>query len=63
MKLTLISLPLPWREGIKGRGITPTLTVRLSSRPKPSPVKGEGILDGKVFYEENHLGYWRQPKR
>ncbi|MGD8693609.1 MAG: hypothetical protein PVI74_07135 [Syntrophobacterales bacterium] len=23
---------------------TPTLTVRLSSRPKPSPVKGEGMM-------------------
>jgi hypothetical protein len=28
-------LPLPWREGIKGRGTPP---------PYPSPVKGEGII-------------------
>ena len=30
-------LPLPY-------SFTPTLTVRLSSRPKPSPVKGEGNI-------------------
>ncbi len=42
-------IPLPWREGMKGRGIDNVLEILNSSpSPRPSPVEGEGFL---AFYD------------
>ena len=44
-RLSHNSLPLPWREGIKGRGKDKWSTSFYSSPPPlPSPIKGEGEI-------------------
>jgi hypothetical protein len=44
---------LPWREGIKGRGILTHGNYYIySPSPPPSPIEGEGIL---TFYELSTL--------
>jgi hypothetical protein len=45
-----VKFPLPWREGIKGRGINNLVKFPNSSpSPWPSPVKGEGVF--LTFYD------------
>jgi hypothetical protein len=45
-----VKFPLPWREGMKGRGINNFLEFLDSSpSPQPSPVKGEGVF--LTFYD------------
>jgi hypothetical protein len=40
-----VEFPLPWREGMKGRGINNLVRFLDSSpSPRPSPVKGEGVF-------------------
>jgi hypothetical protein len=41
--------PLPWREGIKGRGILHAVIDYLSPSPQPSPIEGEGTF--WTFYD------------
>jgi len=50
-----VEFPLPWWEGMKGRGIDNLLEFLDSSpSPQPSPVKGEGVF--LTFYEFINVG-------
>jgi hypothetical protein len=40
-----VHFPLPWREGMKGRGKDMIESIYLPPPPEPSPIEGEGILD------------------
>jgi hypothetical protein len=59
--------PLPWQEGIKGRGINTLLefldsspsplpcgVLKLTPQGKPSPIKGEGVFF--TFYDFIKIG-------
>jgi len=39
-----VRFPLPWREGIKGRGKYMDANLFYSPSPWPSPFKGEGTI-------------------
>ena len=53
-KLSDNCFPLPWREGIKGRGDIIYWNDHYSPSPQPSPVEGEGVFGGtsEVHFKE-----------